>query len=400
MKINQGKFSKTKLCPLIAFVFSITTLSSQSRQDFTMMVDGKLREYIVVRPTGTIPSGGYPVVFMFHGTSGTGEEFYNISGWKEKGQQEKFITVFPTSLKYCILNFPNNNPTVLTRWVTGDLIQDKCPNINQDFKDDVKFIRQIVDTLTSKFVINQNKVFAAGFSNGCSFSHKLSLHASDIFSACAGVGSILFPSDSVPTKRGIPFWNVIGTVDERFIATFGVSPLPFNDSILLYMNSYINRMLKCQGLSNEYVKNSSPISNSYLYSKPTAGISKASFQFSLVKGLNHIYPNGVNYPISVTNLFWDFFNQSALSNTSDKHAEKLKTSISPNPANDDISITSNAEINSISIYNINGQLIRHFDNIKSNTKSIDVENMHQGIYIFQIKTELGAKTSKVMIHHL
>jgi hypothetical protein len=26
-----------------------------------------------------------PVVFMLHGTSGGGEKFYNISGWKEVG---------------------------------------------------------------------------------------------------------------------------------------------------------------------------------------------------------------------------------------------------------------------------------------------------------------------------
>ena len=25
-----------------------------------------------------------PVAFMFHGTGGDGEKFYNISGWKEK----------------------------------------------------------------------------------------------------------------------------------------------------------------------------------------------------------------------------------------------------------------------------------------------------------------------------
>ena len=103
---------------------------AQERKDYTIVVDDKLREFIVVKPTGEVTIGCYPVVFMFHGTSGNGNEFYNISGWKEKGQVEKFITVFPTSLKYCILNFPNNNPAILTRWVTGDLIQDQCPNLN------------------------------------------------------------------------------------------------------------------------------------------------------------------------------------------------------------------------------------------------------------------------------
>jgi polyhydroxybutyrate depolymerase len=374
-------------------------IHAQTRHDFTMLVDDKLREYIVVKPSGAAPAGGYPVVFMFHGTSGTGEQFYNISGWKEKGQQEKFITVFPTSLKYCIVNKPSNNQLLLTKWMTGDLLQDQCPNQNQDFKDDVKFVRRMVDSIKTKFVINSSKIFAAGFSNGCSFSHKLAVQASDIFSACAGSGSILFPSDSIIPQRSIPFWNIVGTLDERFILEYGVSQLPFNDSIFLYLNSYINRMTKCLNLRNEYSKVSNQISNTYIYSKPNTGITPNRFQFTLVKDLNHIYPNGVNYPVSATNLFWDFFNQSALSNTADNQFEKLKTTISPNPANDDISITSNAEINTISVYSINGQLIRQFENIKSNSKSIDVENMPQGLCIFQIKTEWGVKTSKVLINH-
>ncbi len=374
-------------------------IDAQTRHDFTMLVDDKLREYIVVKPSGAAPAEGYPVVFMFHGTSGTGEVFYSISGWKEKGQQEKFITVFPTSLTYCILNFPNNNPAFLTRWVTGDLLNDKCPNLNQDFKDDVKFVRRIVDTLKTKFVVNPNKVFAAGFSNGCSFTHKLALEASDVFSACAGVGAILFPTDSLRAARSIPFWNIIGTADDRFTTPAGVSTLPFNDSLLLYMNLYINRTTKCLDLRNEYIKTSTQNSITYSYTKPSAGSHRGKFQLTFVKNMPHIYPNSVNFPFSATNFFWDFFNESTLSKTVDGQFEKFKTTISPNPANDDISITSNAEINSISVYSINGQLIRQFDNIKSNSKSIDVENMPQGLYIFQIKTEWGVKTSNVLINH-
>jgi len=363
---------------------------AQERKDLTIMVDGKLREFIVVKPSGEAPIGGYPVVFMFHGTSGTGNEFYNISGWKEKGQVEKFITVFPTSLKYCILNFPNNNPAFLTRWVTGDLIEDQCPNLNQDFKDDVKFVRMILDDINSKYEINNNKVYAAGFSNGCSFSHKLALHASDIFAACGGVGSILFPTDSIIAEKSTPFWNIIGNQDERFIAVANVNELPFNDSILIYMNQYINRMNTCLGLSNEHTLTSTLASLTYIYSKPKIESGKGKFQFSLIKNMNHIYPNGVNFPLNATNFLWDFFNQSSLTSSINEIGfieNKLK--IYPNPVTHQLSIQGEyAKETKFHILNAHGREINGltFDKTDSNI-SVDVSNLPSGLYLVHANGE-------------
>ena len=64
---------------------------SQIRTDFTLKLDGADREYIVVKPSGIVPQGGYPVVFMFHGTSGDGEQFYNSSNWKEKEKKRSLL---------------------------------------------------------------------------------------------------------------------------------------------------------------------------------------------------------------------------------------------------------------------------------------------------------------------
>lgn len=380
----------------LLFIGNHFIVNSQTRHDYSLTLDGKEREYIVVKPSGPTPSGGYPVVFMFHGTSGTGEEFYNISGWKEKGQQEKFITVFPSSLRYCILNFPNNNPAFLTRWFTGDLVTDQCPNLNQDFKDDVKFVRRIVYLVKTKFEINPKKIFAAGFSNGCSFTHKLALEASDLFSACAGVGSILFPGDSVTAVRSIPFWNMIGTEDERFTTQFGLSNLPFNDSLLLYMNGYINRIIKCLNLRNEYTKTSNTNSITYNYSKSLLSNNQGSFQVSFIKNMPHIYPNGINVPFSATSLFWDFFKQSTL--TTD--IEKIKSTnieIFPNPVNKELYISSDALISSVLIYRSDGRLIKEIKSINSNTTTVEVSNLNDGIYLFQIQTIYGLITSKTIV---
>src|SRR5688500_13033371 len=106
---------------LVFILFVCTTAASvaQTRIDVTLNVEGGDRFFIVHRPSGPAPSGGYPLVFMFHGSSGDGQKFYNISGWKEKGEQETFVTVFPSSLEYCVEEDGNRHRT--TKWNNGDL---------------------------------------------------------------------------------------------------------------------------------------------------------------------------------------------------------------------------------------------------------------------------------------
>ena len=66
-----------------------------------LTVDGVVREVVLHVPDSVNGSQDVPVVFMLHGTSGDGDKFYNISGWKEKADQEGFIAVFPSALTYC-----------------------------------------------------------------------------------------------------------------------------------------------------------------------------------------------------------------------------------------------------------------------------------------------------------
>ena len=70
---------------------------------FITMVDGDEREYYVHVPANYDGKTAVPLVFMLHGTSGDGEKFYNISGWREVGEAENILTVYPSSWRYCIM---------------------------------------------------------------------------------------------------------------------------------------------------------------------------------------------------------------------------------------------------------------------------------------------------------
>lgn len=74
---------------------------AQERLEATLFVNNETRNLVIFKPSGIPPPGGYPLVFMLHGTNQSGSQFYNISGWKEVAEREKFIVVFPTALIYC-----------------------------------------------------------------------------------------------------------------------------------------------------------------------------------------------------------------------------------------------------------------------------------------------------------
>lgn len=297
-----------------------------------MKLDGADREFIVVKPSGVAPPSGYPVVFMFHGTSGNGEKFYNISGWKEKGEAEKFLTVFPSSLEYCVLN-ELGNPNLTTKWNCGDLVVNACPNVPQDLKDDVKFVRKMVDTIKVAFNVNPKKIFASGFSNGSVFANKLANEASDIFAAFGCAAGPMFAQDSSKPLQPSRIWNTVGTLDDRFTALIGTTALPFGgDSILPYMKALNDKVLACQGMSDVYTKNYTALTNTFIYNTPKSGNPPNTVLFSLFKDLTHEYANGVNYPLKYADLFWAFFNPGSTSNSDLATNPPLEVGLFPNPA--------------------------------------------------------------------
>ena len=55
-----------------------------------------------------------PMVVMLHGAAGTGEDFLDKSGWREKANREGFVAVFPTGLRYRVDEV--DPPRMSTRW--------------------------------------------------------------------------------------------------------------------------------------------------------------------------------------------------------------------------------------------------------------------------------------------
>jgi polyhydroxybutyrate depolymerase len=355
-----------------------------------MTVDSVERQFIVVKPSGQAPPEGYPVVFMLHGSSGDGEKFYNISGWKEKGEEEKIITVFPSSLEWCIIDSGKQKRT--TKWVNGDLMMVACPG--QNLKDDVKFFRMMVDTITKIFNVNERKVYLSGFSNGGVMAMKLAVEASDIFAAIAASAGTLVELDSGMAKRMIPLVFTVGTMDDRYYTAMGLPELPFNDSTLFRFGATFNRILNIFGLSQTFTKDSTALTLHYRFNT-LAATAAWEFDFVLFNDLTHEYPNGTNYPLTAANLFWQFFQQFSL--PAEVKADEVSLDnvvLWPNPAQRFVTIEAEDATHFV-LRSLLGEPIVEVSAYPD--KRIDLPNLSAGMYFAEITTSHGIVHRKLLI---
>jgi polyhydroxybutyrate depolymerase len=399
--MKQSFIKMLFLLPLSIFILQKDSVAQQ-RFDVKFNFDGAEREFIVVKPSGAVPAGGYPVVFMFHGSSGDGEQFYNTSKWKERGEIEKFITVFPTALKYCVLNFPNNNPVVITKWNNGNLQEDKCPNVTQNFRDDVKFIRKMVDTIKLTFSVNPKKIFGSGFSNGGAMVAKLAIEASDVFAAVANNGSMMSSLDSSKPVRPIPIWSMVGSLDDRFTSAMGIPEIPFGgDSVLGYMRGGINRFLVCESLSQTYTKNNTARTNTFIFSQPLIPTNTNRYLFTLVKDMTHQFPNGDNYPLVAADLHWEFFKQSVTTAVKEVQLNDNQVRIYPNPSRDQMTIdwldnTEGGDFTA-SVFNMLGQQVYAVQNQDSPQFTLRKEALGTGFFVVKINQGQKFVTKRIVI---
>ena len=369
----------------VLLVATYAAAVGQTRIDARMEVDSVMREFIVSVPSGNPPAGGYPLVFMFHGTSQDGEKFYQDSQWKEKGEVEKIITVFPTALRYCVVEDGQQRTT--TKWHNGEAEEISCPG--QYMRNDVNFVHAMLDSITIRYSIDRRRIYASGFSNGMGFASKLAVEMSDVFAAVAGVGAALSESDSTDPKRNIPIWLVLGTLDDKWLKGYeqlGISEFPFNDTTLAYLSRPIHRYLGAFNLTDAYTKTEVGRTISYRFDTPASGEETSEFRFTLINNMFHVYPDGNNIPIVAADIFWEFFSRFTTPVSAEAvPAASADVVLYPNPARNYLVVTSGggrADAMTIVLRTVLGQEVYRAHS--SMGTALHLPRLRSGVYIAEI----------------
>jgi polyhydroxybutyrate depolymerase len=290
-------------------------------------VDGKEREFIVYQPPRA-RNVRSPVVFVFHGTGGDGEVAYEKFGWKEKADAEGIVTVFPSALRYHIFDdeivikgeVKQNVSQFTTKWSFYGLPGLLDPKYEQRLYDDVKFVRAMVDTVKRGYSVDPSRFYVTGFSNGAQFTARLLVEMTDVFAAYAacGAGGSLPPTvvtratgDPNSPFRARPFMQVFGEVDPKLTHALGVSAFPMDESAVApgtaLKEKVISNTLLLLRLTDKYTYRHTGRASMFRYLQPASAGASPEYDFVILKGMAHVYPNGRNYPLKAADHFWTFF---------------------------------------------------------------------------------------------
>jgi len=276
---------------------------------FTTQIDGDTREYYVHVPTKYNANTVTPVVFMLHGTSGDGERFYDISGWKEVGEAENILTVYPSSWRYCIIE--DGVQTTTTKWNVQPAVWSPCAG--QTLRNDVKFLNTIISELKAKFNIDSKRIYLVGFSNGGQMAAKCTIEMSDKFAAIVESAASFSADTTYVPLRKMPTTFQVGNEDYGPENTGPAIPLSLLDSLLSTpglplpfsrFQEQVNVHVRSFGLDPNFTVSGDTNTVAVATYAPLTPNPNNSFRFALIKGLAHVYPNGTNHWLEGAKVNW------------------------------------------------------------------------------------------------
>ncbi len=279
---------------------------------FTTAINGDTREYYVHVPTGYNDNSPTPAVFILHGTSGDGEKFYNISGWKEVGEAANILTIYPSSWHHCIIDEGQIKNT--TKWNIYPGAFEYCSG--EIPRDDIKFLKQIISELNSNFNVDIKRMYLVGFSNGGQMAFRCAVEMSDVFAAIVEAsGSISRDTTAVP-KRDLPVTFQIGNSDDIALGSSSETvPMSlFEDKLnnAPVFQEIVHSHTSTFNFTTQYTisgDTNTVLIATYPGIPPS---SNRNFNFILVKDLDHQYPNGINHWLKGAELHWQWFKQYTL----------------------------------------------------------------------------------------
>ena len=279
----------------------------------TLPINGVDREFIVDLPLGYDCAIDYPVVVAFHGLRQSNERAWNLWGWKEKGETEQIITVYPQGLSYTF----GPNQISMTKWDDGELSDPANPSdlnpATQTVADDVAFVRAMVAFVKLGYSTDQNKFYASGFSNGGGFVWRLAMEAADIFQAFAPSSGILqYPGVTPIAYR--PVYFSAGDSESFVVDNNNNLPLNLNAAeITAFMQDIHDTELDALQIQDNYTVLSENADRIIMvWNQPIDPTQTHFYKLVFWSDTEHVYPSALNSNRNpnlhhLVDEYWEFF---------------------------------------------------------------------------------------------
>ena len=143
----------------------------------TLIHAGAQRDFLLYIPTTYRSDTVAPLIFNFHGFGGSSEGQLQQSDWRRIAEKDAVIVVYPQGSE-----LENSSP----HWNPHPASAD-----NKSSSDDLGFISSLIDNLSERYAVDEDRIYATGYSNGAGMAYGLAHHLDDRFAAIAPVSGLM-----------------------------------------------------------------------------------------------------------------------------------------------------------------------------------------------------------------
>jgi polyhydroxybutyrate depolymerase len=354
------------------FVFVTNLLFAQTTLTDSIFSGGTYRYFRVYIPEIYDSANAVPLVFNLHGYGSNNLEQEYYGDFRTIADTANFILVHPNGT----LNSSNQR-----FWNT----------FGNSSVDDLGFISRLIDTLSERYSIDQNRVYSTGMSNGGFMSHDLACFLNHKIAAIASVTGTMIHSrkNNCFPDRPTPVMQIHGTAD---------GTVPYNgSSSFVSVQNLVNHWVGLNNCNTTPVVDSIPNTNTtdgctavrYIY---TDGDNESTVELYKIVSGGHTWPGSAfntgitNRDFSASEVIWNFFRKyrlDELSVTSAKNnifKSEKSLELFPNPFSNRLVL--NIPSTDIEIYNMQG--IKQ--DLLWDNNEINTEKWTNGIYLVKNKS--------------
>ena len=282
--------------PVCAVYLTEGDIAIPNTEQCEMTRGGFFREFIKYVPQSINENGNAaPIVFVLHGYTSYDDWIFDYSNFQTQADEHGLILIFPQGTIY--------QPTQSTHWNVGGWTSESTTN-------DIDFIDSIIDYLDGNYLVNLDRVYSTGMSNGGFMSYVLACQLSNRIAGIASVtGSMTNQTfNECDAKHPTPVMQIHGARDNTVPYEGNNNMKPIDDVMEFWLNYN-----GCNVIPTETVieDNDSDGLGGTL-SRYQGCLNDVSVELYYLDGLRHQWPVITvddQFDIDSASVIWEFFSK-------------------------------------------------------------------------------------------
>jgi len=361
-----------KILSLLVFIVFLTVSQAQGYISQTIQHDGLTREYSIYIPASYDGTTNFPLLFNFHGGDDVINNWQTTADMRPIADTANFILVYPQAR-------PDPSDGNSLNWL---------PKTPGTF-DDVPFISKLIDTIASNYQIDQNRIYACGYSLGGDMSFELGCKLSNRIAAIAPVARTMQanPNSFCSPVHPTGVLTILGTDD--FISPYDGYPGYYLSAAATH--SYWATHNNC----NASATMSTVGTSIERYTWSTASGCDYVEELKVIGG-GHDWPGSFgNMTIDASEEIWQFVSQYDINgliscetaSSIESNSKRNKYEVYPNPVNSALMVEMEIlEEKEYRIYSMVGELVVR-GMMNANINTIDLSMLPANIYVLNIDNQ-------------